>query len=35
MSTERSVRMNLSAGLASVIVAAALVGLKLWTARWT
>jgi ferrous-iron efflux pump FieF len=30
MSTERSVRMNLSAGLASVIVAAALVGLKLW-----
>jgi ferrous-iron efflux pump FieF len=30
MSTERSVRMNLSAGLASVIVAALLVGLKLW-----
>lgn len=30
MSTTRSTRMNLSAGLASVIVAAALVGLKLW-----
>lgn len=30
MSTPRSTRMNLSAGLASVIVAAALVGLKLW-----
>lgn len=30
MTTPRSVRMNLSAGLASVIVAAALVGLKLW-----
>jgi len=30
MSTPRSVRMNLSAGLASVLVAAALVGLKLW-----
>ena len=30
MTTPRSVRMNLSAGLASVAVAAALVGLKLW-----
>lgn len=30
MSTPRTTRMNLTAGLASVIVAAALVGLKLW-----